>query len=800
MGDVPVYAMHAPPLPIMGSAFSLPPPPPDSSSLPFDSTASTSTSSAHADTAKMKSCAVCRLRRVKCEREAGERQCIKCKERGLDCKEAPVKEKGRFRDGKRVKIAKEMYGSKEERPYVPAASTPASFTATPAASQSVRSPSFSAYSAASSPTWHDSSLSYSSANTRLGTIELKSGVMGSFLDAFLRFRSVTTFDGDINFQLTFDQAGRRVDQLSEPNQVLCGALLALGARCSDHPALVGSCAPRISDLTNATQQDLDLRPYGKMRAQAVSELSKQALRMADEKGALRMSSPESVAALMLLEGLLAFDETGNKDSVGYANAYKGQIRHLISQSAGDQSKRTLEGTVMSWTAYVRDAMTSAFTGISPTFSEEDAWLLRRQSDPPPPLADQLLHPLTGNAEADFWTILNSYVHHITELARETPSKLTGPRASKAAKVDEKFVKDYIARLDVALDAVQEMLKRAANVSCSSKMVSDAEALVRTLRLSACHLAFLLHLCLEDRLSRRPAGGVLAPLEPHPRFSSQVEDEYWERLEVLNRKVSGVFYKAAKEIVAVLAGALSAGIALGTHAWVDSRSSEFLFSSMPSWVGVLLRGPPGVSVDLQQFQLESKISDLSWILRAMRSAGWATERPLESYDWIARELAKLETLRSQQQYFLPEPLSHPPPAVVSSALPTDTVNSDFGLNVLLGLSATPLPADLSTTSTLPAQTEVGFLPPSLPPISPAELDSFLLSLNDTGHSHPLSDIIAQAASTTNEAVPATSMSPPPASTPTSASSMDGSGTASSQPVVIGLQHDFPDLVVQFPDLF
>lgn len=121
--------------------------------------------------------------------------------------------------------------------------------------------------------------------------------------AFFAYQSAAVFHRDIDFRQTFDFAGRRIDQLSSPNQVLCCVLLALGARCSDHPALIGSSAPRTGDLGRLTRQDADLREYGRAREAACEALIAQALTLADEKGTFRVASIENVAALMLLESL-----------------------------------------------------------------------------------------------------------------------------------------------------------------------------------------------------------------------------------------------------------------------------------------------------------------------------------------------------------------------------------------------------------------------------------------------------------------------------------------------------------------
>ncbi|GAA6039094.1 hypothetical protein JCM8097_005319 [Rhodosporidiobolus ruineniae] len=583
-------------------------------------------------TAKMRSCAVCRLRRVACRREPGETDCVKCKERGLVCTVAPVKEKGKFRDGKRVKVAKEIYGpGAGETSLVGIASE-----------------------ASSDHPFLASNPSSLTANARLGTIELKSAVMGNFLESFFKFASVTSFDGDINFRHIFDQAGQRIEQLSDANQVLCGVLLSLGARCSDHPALVGSDAPRITDLSTVTLQDVDLRPFGRQRRQAVEALTKQALQLADEKGAMRMANRESVAALMFVEGIVELTPEGFRTSSGYATAYKGQIRQLLADFAGSKKdgaakRRGVNGTILSWTAYVRDALTAAYTGLSPTFSDDDAFLLRGEEEPPPVLPEQITRPYP-TPENGYWMLLDSYVHWVSDIARAAPAGLTGARAKKLSYVNEPFAREYLEKVAIAIDAAQELTRRAGLVGGQANAF-DALALARTMRLSANNLALLLHAVVTDRLSQKISDSTTS-FGPWAKTSSGVNDEYSSRLEALGKDVEKLTFKAARDVVAILADALTSGHPLGTHAWLDSRTIEILFTRMHVWVNALLTAPVAEAGGLPGFTFDAKISDLRWILRSLRSVGWSSEVLASSHDWVAAELVKVERAQDDYQRALP----------------------------------------------------------------------------------------------------------------------------------------------------
>ncbi|GAA5975180.1 hypothetical protein JCM11641_004383 [Rhodosporidiobolus odoratus] len=734
MTDIPVLphsAGHAPPVPLWSDALISA----STSALPPVQTTSSSTR-APVVPPKMRSCAVCRLRRVKCEREPGQDECKGCRDRGLRCTPPEGKQKGGLRDGKRVKAAKELYGSSND-----SQPRPSSDYLPVIASSATR------HTASMAPATDTPFLSYTDVNSRLGTIELQSSVMSNFVEAFLTFKSVTSFDGDINFRLIFDQAGRRVDQLSDANQVLCAALLALGARCSDHPALIGSGAPRIAELGDATRNDVDLRQYGRRRRHTFEQLRAQALQLADEKGVMRMTSPESVAALMLLEGLMDVSASGIRQGRGYGDAYKGQIRTLLAEGQDGTTPRTVQGTIMAWTAYSRDSLGAAFLGLTPTFSDDDAWLLRGQEDPPLPLPERLFSPLAPEAEVNYWTLINSYVEWVTSLARSMPRKLTGPRATKAEKLDESSVAEALEKLGVTFDSVKDLLARTEALTGSTKFLFDATTLVRTLRLMACQLTFVLHQVLHDRLAARPSGAFVGT----SLTAKSPDDDYWDRLARLKRDVEALVFRASREIVAILAAALTAGIPLGTHHWLDSRSTELMFKRIPFWAGFIIRAPAMEQGGPPWFDYKAKLSDLRWMLRALRSVGWCSATlASESYEWLSAEVLKLEATRDAFYAGIPLSVRHRGPLAASSydmALLhpslTPTADSGSSLEDFLAMpdpfytrrpARDPLSGFTSTYTSTPADSShslVAPLPSALPPSTvPAVADPFMSAFPPT----------------------------------------------------------------------
>ncbi|BGP31361.1 hypothetical protein JCM10296v2_003125 [Rhodotorula toruloides] len=645
---------------------------------------------------QQKSCAACRLRRVKCERRDGEDGCVGCRTRGLKCVAAETKERASHRDGKRVKAAKELYGEMETI-------------------NSPRSASSSSIPFAQSSVANMPAISYSSVDTRLGTIELKENMMSNLLDSCFTFRSVTVFDGDVDFRTAFDTAGRRIDQLSDANQVLCAAYLAIGARCTDHPGLLGPNAPRLSELCDLAQmEDRDLSSYGQARAEVCKELTVKALGLADEKGLFRKASPEGVAALLLIENLLPLPAVGSA-SVGtyFSHIYNHQVRELLTRAQNDPDiRQKVQGTVLSWTAYTRDALVSAFLGQSATFSDDELWLLRSEEDAPPGLPEELLRPLSPSHEQNYWRLLNSFVHWVTDLARETPAGLTSIRAMKAPRLNEAFAAECIKRNRVAMETVPELKRRMHLLWGGQRFLRDAATLVRGLRLSAVNLSFLLKRVVDDRIAARPAG-IISDLStyaaPSPSSQNMPDQAYWDRLAVLQREADFQVFLASREIVSILKETLQAGIPLGSHEWLDLRSIQLLFTRLPLWIKSILDQLSQEEGGLEGFTIDDKLHDLRWTARAIRSVGWSFAELTSALPWVVSEIANFEARRT---------LFYPP----ASTAPADGIDFDSLLSQLSYASP-----DSSSFSPLSSGFSTGAPPTPKEFPTPDDLDALLTSL-------------------------------------------------------------------------
>jgi hypothetical protein len=127
--------------------------------------------------------------------------------------------------------------------------------------------------------------------------------------------------------------------------------------------------------------------------------------------------------------------------------------------------------------------------MAPSFSDDDLYQLREHGDRDISLEKALALPPDPDPIQRFWKLLVPFMHHVTNLARETSSKLTGVRARAAERIDEDFAADFLARVDVAVGGVPELLRRAKffeNVP-KERAGQDVGTIVRSLRVTLYNL-------------------------------------------------------------------------------------------------------------------------------------------------------------------------------------------------------------------------------------------------------------------------------------------------------------------------
>jgi len=105
------------------------------------------------------------------------------------------------------------------------------------------------------------------------------------------------------FRPQFESCGRRLNCMDPKLEPLAAVVLALAARISDHPLLIGGNGPTPATLARAIKNGDDLSDWGKRRTDACQALVERAMKVADEKGIWRDPTAENLATLMMIEGM-----------------------------------------------------------------------------------------------------------------------------------------------------------------------------------------------------------------------------------------------------------------------------------------------------------------------------------------------------------------------------------------------------------------------------------------------------------------------------------------------------------------
>ncbi|KAI5477344.1 Zn(2)-C7 fungal-type transcription factor [Pseudohyphozyma bogoriensis] len=250
---------------------------------------------------KLRSCSACRVRRVKCERPEGSSSCYNCINKDIACVQMPKKKRKPVvvsRSGKRIEQAKAMFGRNAEKEgQVPILALAVAEPSAESSDIPVASTSQVSMPVDSPP----HSLNPSSLENKLDSIELQGAVSASLMDFYLNFSQSRNILIDVTgFREAFEQSGRRLGEMEPQCQVLGYVVLALSARSSDHPALVGSSAPRVWELCHLSTMGKNLSQYGAVREPACRTLL-------DQHGTMRKPSLEAIAAMQVLETIVDED-------------------------------------------------------------------------------------------------------------------------------------------------------------------------------------------------------------------------------------------------------------------------------------------------------------------------------------------------------------------------------------------------------------------------------------------------------------------------------------------------------------
>ncbi|KAM0746381.1 hypothetical protein T439DRAFT_329825 [Meredithblackwellia eburnea MCA 4105] len=616
--------------------------------------------------ARQRSCAPCRLRRVRCDRNPGETDCVKCKEKGLVCTAMPqAPRKPPTRTGKRIEQARALFGTDASESQQPPSSQSLTVSTTATTKRARTADDVGSGNVFSTQSALE--LKASSVVGKLVTTELEGALSSSLLDLYclLPTTRIPLLEGT-NFRKVFEASGRRMSQMDEDSEVLFSIILAVGSRVSDHPLLVGGAAPSLSQLAVAAREGKDLSEWGRRRESACAALTNKAVRMADERGIWRKPSATSMVSLIMLEGLMDQEVESIKGLRHYADAYMSHLRELLEGDYPQAGKASLMDSGIGWTAYMRDAAMAASTGRQPLFSDDDVELLT--DNPPPPLEVAMAMPemdLSDPVNArktPFWTLFGSFMNRLAMTARSYPDGLTGRRAQRNPHINFPFIRNVLVQMDLLSRASHLLEHRALAFLGPPQSSPDALkgvwGFVRVLRLNRCSQALLLLRVVNQRLrARGPVGGDeglgqrarIFELEVLPAVAGPglEEEEYWNKLEQLRVEVAKRAFEAAREIISLLKANITSGISYGIL-----TGAQILFSRLPFWLQIVIDTPVTEEGGPVGFTFEDKLDDLRWVLKSLHSIGWSFEKLSRPAPWIEGEIRTLEQRWRMFQMFAP----------------------------------------------------------------------------------------------------------------------------------------------------
>lgn len=555
---------------------------------------------------------------MKCLRVAGSdasQSCKKCLEKGIQCTPVPPKGKKTIkRSGARLELAKALYGEAT------------------------------ANDASSSTSLSCVSIAPTAVSSRLNTSEVEGLLILSLLEEFFNGLVTEPLVDPIPLSRVFNRAGRRFDQLDDDAQVLCAAIVAHVSRSTDHPLIVGAGAPTKLHRGELVRKGYDLTSYGHRRESACATLLGKALEAVDSKGIFRkIPSVESVAALVLLEGVVAHSDHDPLAPLSrpFGQAYTGHVKYLLELGSAD---KRIAGNVLGYTCWMRQGLASAQTGRSHSFSEDDYLLLRAPCWSPPTLAsisNETSCEISDSGQL-FKSLLDAYVYHLAMTLAETPQRLTGLRARTTVRIDENYCHHFLQRLSEAKTVTPILLARA-NAYRDAPNPAKVHYHTRALRLGRCIMCFILYEAIKKRIKwESEEGNKVQVIDDYDRG-------YKMRLGLLEEKCREVAFEAARELVEMFEESIQAGEQIESSGWMDASGHEWIFSTFSSWARLIVEAPTSEEGGPTNFPLSTKLSNLITLQRTLISVSWSYPKYAEWLPWIGEEIEKNQLTREEDDW-------------------------------------------------------------------------------------------------------------------------------------------------------
>ncbi|KAH8922647.1 hypothetical protein BT69DRAFT_219677 [Atractiella rhizophila] len=309
-----------------------------------------------------------------------------------------------------------------------------------------------------------------------------------------------------NFRRDFERLGGKPEALkTHAEQVLCACFVALGARGSNHSAILGGSVPTL----DAHWGRNDIMKFGPRRESICNSLAERAIQMGDDGGYMRKASVENLVCLLMLESVANQSDHTCKSGRPYLISAASHLRHLLNTNTIPQSQESIVLHFLSPFIFARDAYTSLSSSDFLSLSPDDITQLfpPNLSFPPSLFVPSGRHLQHISTSSDILQVYNGVMALnirvavlIRSLVKEWASPLARARKGEEGRKLKSFWQGVIdTRLDV--ESVREGWENVHGKGAISKeKKKDGRAYFLSFEAQIARAIFIAHKVLEDRIA------------------------------------------------------------------------------------------------------------------------------------------------------------------------------------------------------------------------------------------------------------------------------------------------------------
>ncbi|KAH8922584.1 hypothetical protein BT69DRAFT_224485 [Atractiella rhizophila] len=429
-----------------------------------------------------------------------------------------------------------------------------------------------------------------------------------------------------------------IDDPSSADQMttcLLAVIQAFGSRVSDHPSVLPQPAPSLASLALAGSSS-DLSPYGLARENFAKHMEQRALKIVDELGAMRRAEMDSIISLILLEMLLDYGDPKRSKGHTFLSAVIEHMREMRYQKGLDGDVETdsikginmmaIEGGLVWWFLYVRDALNACLSGRIPHVTDQDIELLS------PVSLKCSFEGVMGELNSPDPTVVAhaaiiGLFSHWTHLAREIARTFLGPLPSSRASISEPDIRSFWQGTDESYMLSETFASRKNQVF--GPMAEKFEGTLRVLTMSRATVTEAVHRAILGRWERARRDGTGSEGSPGFGMGGGIG-----ALDGLKRESEVRVLRASREIAGLIGRQLNSNLFVGGGLYFDLTSAT---------ANILLDAPFVNTIGNEEWTVETKRRDVGSCIAAMKQMAWCWGN-IHS-DIVSLE-SRLQTLTSQ----------------------------------------------------------------------------------------------------------------------------------------------------------